>query len=181
VEPDTGVYLAIYERYTNDTCYSLADIFNPPQDDIYTSIDGSQNTCTYRNNNENNCTNDYTAYGVERFNPDLYYTRVNFVAGARFVGFSRLTVHMYTEEGCDESEQAAPWFAWSGCDGYPREYPYECEDLPRGVRSFRLLAKRTDECLNAAERGAGGKSREAPGLLALVAGWAVVAAGLLVV
>ncbi|SMY24640.1 unnamed protein product [Zymoseptoria tritici ST99CH_1A5] len=165
--PNSEVTITLYERLqNNNTCYSLSSIFHPPEDDIFT-IDSlaTNTTCSPRSVEQlGNCSVDYMASGLERYRPDVNYTRVNWLpASGPAFGLNYLQVQMFEGEGCTEGVGAEPWFSWVGCQTlYP---PSGCDDLPfeSGVGSFRVLQKspipRDEACLYAAELGVGAKLR----------------------
>ena len=65
---------------------------------------------------------------------------------------------MFPREDCEETEEE-PWFSWGGCDD-----ELACKELPYSVASFRLertAEEGLDECLLAAEHGAGVRGKEA--------------------
>ncbi|SMY24641.1 unnamed protein product [Zymoseptoria tritici ST99CH_1A5] len=179
--PASEVSITFWDRFTNNTCYSLAEILQPSADETYTLPDtvpnaGSRYTCEHNNPKQPNCTNDYTATRLENFDPQANYTRVNLnpINGFDFWDFS---IQVFAGGDCEDDDQERPWYSWNGC----REWDYDnsCEDLPYGVRSFRLLQQSSSpgqvDCLYAAERGAGVRSAESK-FAAVVAGVIVVAA-----
>lgn len=100
--------------------------------------------------------------GLENYSPESSYNYTSLAysegTGRMGVNHPEFTLKVYPREDCEETEEER-WFSWGGC-----EDELACRELPYGVASFRL--ERTgeedvDECLLAAEHGAGVRGREA--------------------
>jgi hypothetical protein len=82
------------------------------------------------------------------------------------INHTSFTLKVFPHEECEETEEE-PWFSWGGCAD-----ELACKELPYSVASFRLektAEEAPDECLMAAEHGAGVRGKEASVGAALLA------------
>lgn len=142
-------------NYT-EACYNIADLF---QADFGHGTD-NQSTCLFHNND---CDRQWEARLPSNYDSDGNFSYVSWMVTtdpgewAGFPGYdpADVTVRVFGEEGCEETEEKS-FYQWGGCE----EPANDCVQLPYGVRSFRAM--RTSEqtesnggCMVAAERGAG--------------------------
>lgn len=158
--PD-AVTIRLFPDYTPDSCHNIASVFSNGQDD------GRRNyTC-----DATSCPDSFMPLRLGEYSPETSYNYTSLAYPSD--GISRVgtdhpsfTLKVFPREDCEETEEE-PWFSWGGCvdEG-------ACKELPYSVASFRLektAEEDLDDCLLAAEHGAGVKGNEASVGAALLA------------
>jgi len=142
----------LFPDYTPDSCHNIASVFSNGQD-------GRHNyTC-----DATSCPDSFMPLGLGKYSPETAYNYTSLAYPED--GISRMgvdtpgfTLKVFPREDCEEIEEE-PWFSWGGC-----EDEAACKELPYSVASFRLEKTEEDaldECLLAAEHGAGVRGKEA--------------------
>jgi hypothetical protein len=145
------VVIRFFTDHTPDSCHNIASVFSNGQG-------GRRNyTC-----DETSCPGGFLPLDLESYSPKTSY---NYTSLAYSEGVSRMgvdhqgfTLKVFPREDCEETEEE-PWFSWGGCDD-----ELACKELPYSVASFRLektAEEDLDECLLAAEHGAGVRGKGA--------------------